>query len=73
MFFKKKDKKTQVEGMVDIKVKLELIEGSTLKKQLQMLNLTEKDLQYLKAFKPYVDENIDNIVTIFYRNLDLEA
>lgn len=73
MFFKKKDKKTQVEGMVDIKVKLELIEGSTLKKQLQMLNLTEKDLQYLKAFKPYVDENIDHIVTIFYRNLDLET
>ena len=73
MFFKKKDKKTQIEGMTEIKVKLELVEGSTLKKQIQMLNLTEKDLRYLKAFKPYVDENIEHIVTIFYKNLDLEA
>lgn len=73
MFFKKKDKKAQVEEIVNIQVKLELVEGSAIKKQLQMLNFTEMDLKYLKMFKPYVDENIEHIVGTFYRNLGMES
>ncbi len=35
-------------------------------KQIEMLNLTKQDLQYLKAFKPFVEGNINHIVDRFY-------
>ncbi len=73
MFFKKKTENTQTIPMHDVKVKLDYTNGSSIKKQIQMLNLTEEDLKYLKLFKPYVDEDIEQIVDSFYRNLGMEA
>lgn len=46
--------------------------STDVKKQLQMLNLTEEDLKYLKVFKPHVAENISQIVDMFYKNMGME-
>ena len=72
MFFKKKDGPIQETSIQSVKVKLEYV-NETIKKQLQMLSLTEDDLKYLKIFKPHVDDNIEQIVDTFYRNLRVEA
>lgn len=47
-------------------VKMDVTSNPSIRKQIQMLNLTERDLQYLKAFKPYVEEDINRIVDRFY-------
>ena len=71
MFFKKKDE-TQEIPLQNVKVKLEYV-NATIKKQLQIIDLSEDDLKYLKLFKPHVDNNIQQIVDAFYRNLSKEA
>ena len=38
-----------------------------------MLNITEQDLKYLKAFKPFVEEQLDTIVDSFYRTVGMES
>ena len=72
MFFKKKNETVEEILIHSDKVTLEYV-NDTIKKQLQMLNLTEDDLKYLKLFKPHVDENIQQIVDAFYRNLGMES
>lgn len=72
MFFKKNDEPIQEISLQDVKVKLECA-NKTIKKQLQMLNLTEEDLKYLKLFKVHVDHDIEQIVDTFYRNLGMES
>ena len=72
MFLKKKDEKAQEIALQHVNVKLEYVEDAAIRKQLQMLNLTEEDLKYLKVFKPHVDQNIEQIVDTFYRNLGME-
>lgn len=72
MFFKKNDAKTQITSLNQITVKLQ-VNDPTIKKQLQMLEFTEEDLKYLKVLKPYVDEHIEHIVDIFYRNIGMES
>ena len=72
MFFKKKDETIQEISIQSEQVKLEYV-NDTIGKQLQMLNLSEDDLKYLKLFKPHVDDNIQEIVDSFYRNLGMEA
>lgn len=47
--------------------------GSSFEKQIFMVNLTKEDLVYLKKIKPYVTENIDEIVSRFYKNLEHES
>ena len=42
------------------------------KKQIDLLKLTKTDLQYLKAFQPFVEGNIDNIVNRFYEMIGTE-
>lgn len=39
---------------------------------LKMIDLQEEELKYLKAFKPVIVENIDEIVDVFYETLALE-
>lgn len=73
MFFKKKDENNQQVALDNVRVKLEHVSHSTVKKQLQMLNLVEEDLKYLKLFKPHVEQNIESIVDTFYRNLGMES
>ncbi|WP_274308319.1 globin-coupled sensor protein [Solibacillus daqui] len=72
MFFYKKNHEVQAVDLKKVTVKLEVKGNTDVKKQLQMLNLTEEDLKYLKVFKPHVDENIDQIVDTFYTNLGME-
>ncbi len=72
MFFNKKKNNKQVIDWNTVDVKLEHTENAAVKKQLQMLGLTVKDLKHLKVFKPHVDENIDQIVDTFYKNLGME-
>ncbi|MER2039428.1 MAG: globin-coupled sensor protein [Solibacillus sp.] len=73
MFFKKKDENSHATSIQQVNVKLEYTENSPIAKQLEMLDLTEGDLKYLKIFKPYIDENIEHIVDTFYRNLGMES
>lgn len=61
--------------MIDIstiEVNLDTSNNTIIKKQIEMIQLTKDDLRYLKAFKHYVDLQIDDIVGSFYRSLDLE-
>lgn len=57
----------------DVAVKLEYINNLKVRKQIQMLNLTEEDLKYLKVFKPHIDKNIEMVVGEFYQNLGMES
>lgn len=72
MFLKKKNAISNT-MISDVAVKLEYIGNLKVSKQIQMLNLTEEDLKYLKVFKPEIDKNIEMIVDVFYRNLGMES
>lgn len=65
MIFQKK-KQVDVLDLQQYAVKMDVSGHPLIRKQIEMLNLTEQDLQYLKAFKPYVEENIKHIVDRFY-------
>ncbi|MEG0261233.1 MAG: globin-coupled sensor protein [Lysinibacillus sp.] len=54
-------------------VKVDLSSHPKIAKQIKMLNITKQDLQYLKAFKPIVEANIDNIVNRFYEVVGSES
>ncbi|MEG0470911.1 MAG: globin-coupled sensor protein [Solibacillus sp.] len=72
MFFRKNNANQTVK-ISDVAVKLDTASNLKVSKQIQMLNLTEEDLKYLKVFKPRVDENIEMIVGVFYENLGMES
>ncbi|WP_085521095.1 globin-coupled sensor protein [Tuberibacillus sp. Marseille-P3662] len=55
------------EGVIDVE------KDSDLAKQLRMIDLTQEDLTVLKNFQPLVQENIDQIVDQFYKNLEHET
>ena len=73
MFFKKKEQKNDEKSFKHIHVELANVADEEVRKQLQMLELTEQDLRYLKALKPYVVEESEYIIDRFYKNLGLEA
>lgn len=63
----------------DDKVMKELINGeinvdpnSDIVKQLEIINLKEEDLGVIKLLKPFVNERIEGIIDIFYKNLEHE-
>ena len=60
-----KQRKTKVLDLQQYTVKMDLSSRQSMAKQIDMLNLTKKDLQYLKAFQPYVMDNVDRIVNRF--------
>ena len=70
MFFKKK-RVSQLD-LEQFSVLLDLTSNPESQKQLQMLAIKKQDLQYLKAFKPYVEKNINWIVDRFYEMLGTE-
>lgn len=72
MFIRKKPV-VELFNVKDIVVVLDTSKSIKIKQQIEMLRLTTEDLQYLKAFKPYVDENIGPIVASFYRTLGMES
>ena len=72
MFFKK----TLHQERIDIdsyQVKIEVSKHPKLKKQLNMLKLTDTDLKYLCAFQPYVKKTINDIVDSFYDVLGMDS
>ena len=71
MIFQKR-KRVAVLDLQQYAVKLDVAGNPSIRKQIEMLNLTEQDLQYLKAFKPYVEDNINRIVDRFYDMLGTE-
>ncbi|MFK2827090.1 globin-coupled sensor protein [Bacillus sp. B190/17] len=40
-----------------------------LKKQIELIDLTEQDLALIKSFQPLVTKNIDEIVSVFYNKV----
>ena len=71
MIFQKK-KRVAILDLHQYTVKVDVASNPSLRKQIEMLNLTERDLQYLKAFKPYVEDNINRIVDRFYGMIGTE-
>ena len=71
MIFQKK-KRVAILDLHQYTVKVDVASNPSLRKQIEMLNLTERDLQYLKAFKPYVEDNINRIVDRFYDMIGTE-
>nr|WP_100406090.1 globin-coupled sensor protein [Bacillus solitudinis] len=50
-------------------VELIVTEGSDIQKQLHIINLTTKDLQIMKALKPFVEERIEEVTNQFYGSI----
>lgn len=67
--FGKKDIAIPQLNVHEVIVNISLDSKSPYRKQLDLIDLCELDLKYLKLFKPYIDANIDEIVEEFYRIL----
>jgi len=67
-----KQRKTAAIDLQQYVVKMDVSNCKSMVKQIEMLNLTKQDLQYLKAFQPFVIENINDIVDRFYRMIGTE-
>ena len=72
MFFKKTLHQECIE-IDSYEVKIEVSKHPRLKKQLNMLKLTDTDLKYLCAFQPYVKKTINDIVDSFYDVLGMDS
>ena len=51
---------------------LNVTHNNEIKKQIQMIGLTEDDLIIIKNIQPFILEKIDDIVEKFYKNLEHE-
>ncbi|MBD8523036.1 globin-coupled sensor protein [Lysinibacillus fusiformis] len=71
MIFQKQSK-TKALDLQQYTVKMDLSNRQLMVKQIEMLNVTKEDLQYLKAFQPYVMDNVDHIVNRFYNMIGTE-
>lgn len=67
--FKSKKVAIQRLDVQEVEVKISLTSQSPYRKQLDLIDLAELDLKYLKLFKPYIDAHIDEITDEFYRVL----
>ncbi len=56
----------------NIDVFINTTNNDQVSKLLKMLQLEEQDLKYLKAFKPVINTNIEEIIYVFYEKLSLE-
>lgn len=75
--FKNKQAQTNEQSLIELskqmKPVLQVAAGSDLEEQLQMLDLTKKDLAIAQALKPYIETEIIDIVNCFYTNLEHHA
>lgn len=53
----------------DAKVELNISKGTDIEKQVEMIGLTKEDLRIMNNLQPLVKEQLDHIVTRFYKNL----
>ncbi|MFC4403131.1 protoglobin domain-containing protein [Gracilibacillus xinjiangensis] len=73
LFTKDKERKSAEEESIDLSaVMIDVDAGGSFEKQIKMVNLTKEDLVSLKKIKPYIKENIEQIVGQFYNNLEHE-
>ncbi|MEO4055494.1 globin-coupled sensor protein [Solibacillus sp. CAU 1738] len=70
--FKKKALSNERITVDEMQVHMDLSCNTNIKRQIEMLQMTEQDLKYLKAFQPYVEKYIDEIVAAFYNSLGME-
>lgn len=70
MFMRKKEKMERIH-LDNLSVEMRI--DTTIAKQIEMLQMTESDLKFLKAFQPYVEQNIEEIVGHFYRSIGMET
>lgn len=70
--FRKKTLQNERMAINNLQVHLDLSSNHQIKKQFDMLQITEDDLKYLKLFQPYVEKHIHTIVESFYSSLELE-
>ncbi|WP_342558457.1 globin-coupled sensor protein [Metasolibacillus sp. FSL K6-0083] len=71
MFLRKKEKNERMH-LNHFAVEMRIDQGSKIAKQIKMLQMTDDDLKFLKAFQPYVEENIEAIVDYFYDAIGME-
>ncbi|MGE7696114.1 protoglobin domain-containing protein [Lysinibacillus sp. NPDC094177] len=67
-----KQRKTMALDLQQYIVKMDIANSHSMKQQIDLLKLTNRDLQYLKAFQPFVEDNIDHIVNRFYKKIGTE-
>ncbi len=49
------------------------VQNAEILKQLEMIGLTEEDLQIIRSIKPYVEAHIKEIVEVFYKIIGTEV
>lgn len=69
MFRKKKEETIDLSNII---VSLNIPRDTEVEKQIQIIKLNEKDLKYIKYLKPFIENNIDEIVDLFYRVIMIE-
>lgn len=52
--------------------KIALSNGSVIKRQLEMISLTNDDLDIIHALQPFIKEKLETIADQYYRDLELE-
>lgn len=57
----------------EIEVFIEDFKDKKINKQIQIINLTEEDLRYLKYLEPFVKNHISVVIDDFYDNISKEA
>ena len=73
MIFRKQQIEPPQLDITNQHVHINIGDHQTVHKVLQILKLGESDLKYLKAFKPIIEKNIDEIVRVFYDALHAES
>ena len=72
MIFLKTKQETARLQFEHVKAELNIVSGSEVEKQIQMIGLGKEDLQVIHAIQPFVMEKIGLIVDQFYKNLENE-
>nr|WP_042479178.1 globin-coupled sensor protein [Bacillus ndiopicus] len=72
MFLRRNVKKERIH-LDHLTVGMHIDQNSKIAKQIKMLKMTDEDLKFLKAFQPYVEQNIDKIVDQFYDAIGMET
>ena len=72
MLLNRKHKHVIPMDISNIHVSINTTNSPQVSKLLKMLQLEEQDLKYLKAFKPVIEQNIGEVVHVFYEGFSLE-
>lgn len=73
MFSKKTNKPIEKVLTKQANVTMAISKGSDIEKQVQMIGLTREDLRIISNLKPFLNEQIEQIVNRFYENLKSQS